>query len=117
MDGILESVRKTIGPESDYTHFDPELIMAINTAFFTLFELGVGPQDKPFTISDDTAKWSDFIDDGYADMVRSYVSMKVKLLFDPPASGTIVDLMKTQLAEFEWRLNVRVDPKTTFNGG
>lgn len=114
MDSILASVRKGVGIEQDYTHFDPDLIMHINSTFFTLFELGVGPQDKPFTIEDDSATWSDFIDDAYADAVRSYMVLKVRLLFDPPQSGSVIELMKAQIAEYEWRLNVRVDPEATF---
>ena len=113
MDSILTSVKKMLGIGEEYNHFDPDIIMHINSTFFTLFELGVGPS-TPFRIEDDTAKWSDFIEDGFADAVKSYMALKVRLLFDPPQSSGVIELMKQQIAEYEWRLNVRVDPVTTF---
>ena len=84
MDSILTSVKKKLGIQEDYTHFDEDIIMDINSTFLILNQLGVGPEE-PFTIEDDVAEWSDFIDNGKIDLVRSYVYLRVRLLFDPPA--------------------------------
>ena len=109
---ILNSVKKDIGIGSDYDHFDPEIITAINTAFSTLNQLGVGPSSG-FSISDDTTEWSDYISDPDSPtlgFVKTYVSKKAKMLFDPPTSSALMEAMKENLKELEFRINVSVDP-------
>lgn len=109
---ILNSVKKDIGIGSDYDHFDPEIITAINTAFSTLNQLGVGPSSG-FSISDDTTEWSDYISDPDSPtlgFVKTYVSKKAKMLFDPPTSSALMEAMKENLKELEFRINVEVDP-------
>lgn len=109
---ILNSVKKDIGVGSDYDHFDPEIITAINTAFSTLNQLGVGPSSG-FSISDDTTEWSDYISDPDSPtlgFVKTYVSKKAKMLFDPPTSSALMEAMKENLKELEFRINVEVDP-------
>lgn len=109
---ILNSVKKDIGIVSDYDHFDPEIITAINTAFSALNQLGVGPSSG-FSISDDTTEWSDYISDPDSPtlgFVKTYVSKKAKMLFDPPTSSALMEAMKENLKELEFRINVEVDP-------
>lgn len=108
-DSILNSIKNIINVNVEDTVFDKEIIVAINTAFFTLYQIGVG-YDSPFTINDSTAVWSDFIEniDELA-MVKSYVGLKTRLLFDPPTSSPLMDAIKNQIAEYEWRLNVEAD--------
>ena len=89
--------------------FDVDLIMHINSVFSILKQLGVGPTSG-FTIQDDTAKWSDFTTNLNLDMIKSYIVAKVKLIFDPPASSSVADAYKAYISEFEWRINVEVDP-------
>lgn len=111
MDSILTTIKKLLGITSEYTHFDADIIMHINSVFSILQQLGVGPVEG-FSITDSSSKWSDYIDDAKnIEMVKTYVYMKVKLMFDPPLSSTAVDAIKNQIAELEWRLNVAVDPK------
>lgn len=108
-ESILTSMKKMLGPTiENYNIFDVDLIININSVFSTLFQLGVGPQDEPFTISDDSATWSDFMQDSAKmnSMVKSYMYLRLKLLFDPPSSGFVLDSYKAQIAEFEWRANV-----------
>lgn len=108
-ESILTSMKKMLGPTIEsYNIFDADLIININSVFSTLFQLGVGPQDEPFTISDNSATWSDFIPDSAKmnSMVKSYMYLRLKLLFDPPSSGFVLDSYKAQIAEFEWRANV-----------
>lgn len=108
---ILDSVKKDLGIMPDYTNFDPDIIMDINTALSILTQLGVGPASG-FSISDNTAEWDDFVpDDPRLEMIKSYVSKKTKQLFDPPNTGPLSDAFNKVLDELVWRINVAVDPK------
>lgn len=109
MDSILTSIKKLLGITEDYTHFDSDLIIHINSVFMILNQLGVGP-NTCFTISDKSATWNDFSTDiNDMEMVKSYVYLKVKTLFDPPQSGFLVESIERTIAEYEWRLNVACD--------
>ena len=108
-ESILNSMKKMLGPTIEqYNIFDVDLIIIINSVFSTLFQLGVGPQNAPFTISSELETWSNFLPDSAASiaMVKSYMYLRLKLLFDPPSSGFVLDSYKAQIAEFEWRANV-----------
>lgn len=109
MESILTSIKKLLGIEDKYTQFDSDLIMHINTVFLNLTQLGVGPSEG-FMIEDDAAVWEDFIGDStQLQAVKTYVYLKVKLLFDPPLSSSVIDSMNRVISELEWRLNVVVD--------
>lgn len=109
-DSILTSIKKLLGIEEAYTHFDTDLIMHINSVFMILTQLGVGPAEG-FSITDSDAVWGDFItNENSVEAVKSYIYLKVKLMFDPPLSGTVSDSMSRTISELEWRLNVAVDP-------
>ena len=112
MESILTSIKKQLGIVDEYDHFDPEIIMSINSALFTLNQIGVGPSEG-FSIKDKNATWSDFTDISKIEAVKTYVCMKVRLVFDPPASSAHLESMKNQINELEWRLNVAVDPPRT----
>lgn len=110
MESILDSIKKLLGIDVSYEHFDADIIMHINSVFMILHQLGVS--DTPFSITDNTAIWNDFMQDKIdINSVKSYMFMKVKLLFDPPMSSAVLESMNRLIAEFEWRLNVAVDPK------
>lgn len=106
MDSILTSIKALLGgiPESQ-TGFDPELIMHINSVFMTLRQLGVGPVTG-FKIADKTATWDSFIPASEIDKeaVKTYIYLKVKLVFDPPASAVVCDALSRMADEYEWRL-------------
>ena len=102
-DNILKSVRKCIGGEENGDAFDTDLILAINTVFQTLHQLGIGPKE-PFSISDGSEEWSDFLDSSSFEACKEYVIIRVRLLFDPPQSSYLVDNLKEELREIEWRL-------------
>lgn len=113
MESILTSVKKMLGIPEDYEHFDADIIMHINSVFMILTQLGVGPAEG-FTIMDEDAIWSDFIQDKKTiESVKSYMYLKVRLLFDPPLSSAVIDSMNRLISELEWRLNVAVDPDPT----
>lgn len=106
---ILTSIKKLLGVAEDYIEFDEDIITHINSVFLNLTQLGVGPEEG-FMIEDDTACWEDFIDDAtQLQAVKSYIYLKVKLLFDPPLSSSVTESYNRMIAELEWRLNVAVD--------
>lgn len=109
MDSILTSIKKLLGIEEEYTQFDSDIIMHINTVFLNLTQLGVGPAEG-FLIEDDSTTWYDFIgDSNQLQAVKTYVYLKVKLLFDPPLSSSVTESINRIISELEWRLNVAVD--------
>lgn len=111
MDSILTSVKKLLGITEDYEHFDADIITHINSVFMILTQIGVGPEDG-FSITDKTSTWSDFLPDGQnIEAVKTYMYMKVKLLFDPPLSSAVMECMSRSISEMEWRLNIAVDKK------
>lgn len=105
MDSILTSIKKLLGPSASYTHFDPDIIMHINSVFADLWKLGVGPANG-FRIEDDTSLWTDYIpnDDMTLESVKSYMYLRVKLLFDPPLNSAVLEAMKAQADKWEWLL-------------
>lgn len=107
---ILTSTKKMLGITEEYTHFDTDIIMHINSVFMVLNQLGVGPE-AGYRIEDKDATWDDFIPSGMQlDIVKSYMYLKVRLLFDPPQSSSVMESFNRQISEFEWRLNIAVDP-------
>ena len=103
-ESILTSIKKLLGITEEYEQFDPDIIMHINSVFMILTQMGVGPS-KGFRINDKTAVWSDYMtDDQNLDSVKSYIHLKVKLLFDPPLSSSVMECMKQLISELEWRL-------------
>lgn len=117
-DSILTSIKKLLGIAEIDTNFDIDIITHINTAFMRLAQLGVGPLTG-FRIEDDIAVWSDVITDKQnLESIKTYVFIKVKLLFDPPASASIAETLKQQLSELEWCINVEAETtQDTDSGG
>ena len=113
MESILNSIKKLLGIAEDYDYFDSDIIMHINSVFATLTQLGVGPEDG-FSIDDESKKWEDFLpEERMLHSVKSYMFMKVKLMFDPPLSSAVIECTKEQIKELEWRLQVAVDSANT----
>jgi hypothetical protein len=113
MDSILTSIKKLLGIAEEYTHFDEDLIMHINSVFLILRQLGIGPAEG-FTIEDDVAVWTDFVkpEEGL-DAVKSYMYLKVRLLFDPPDKSSVTEATKNMINELEWRLNLQAESNET----
>jgi len=105
-ESILTSTKKNLGIEESYTAFDPDIVLHINSVFSTLNQLGIGPIDG-FAIDDATAVWSDFLEgDLRLNSVKTYIYLRVRMLFDPPTTGYFVSAVQKQVEELEWRLNV-----------
>lgn len=116
MESILTSIKKLLGISEDQTSFDQDIIIHINSVFMILTQLGVGPSEG-FYIEDDGPIWDDFIPQAQnLNTVKSYMYLKVRQMFDPPTSSAAMESMNSVIKEFEWRLNVAVDPKIQ-NGG
>mgnify|MGYP003585722387 FL=1 len=107
MDGIiLDDVKKVIGFDPDYKEFDQDLLLHINSVFSILTQRGVGPSEG-FEISGDTEEWSDFVDDKRVNMVKTYICLKVRLLFDSSTmTSYAINALNDQAKEYEWRLQV-----------
>ena len=114
MESILTSIKKLLGIAEEYEHFDNDIIMHINSVFMILTQLGVGPS-KGFVITDSSASWDDFLPEGGEKLqaVKTYMYMKVRLMFDPPTSSAVMESMTRMINELEWRLNAVVDPGDT----
>lgn len=111
MESILSSIKKLLGVPEDYTQFDDDIVMHINTVFLNLTQLGVGPKEG-FSIKDGSTCWDEFTDvtsNSQLQAIKSYIYLKVKLLFDPPLSSAVIESTNRMISELEWRLNVAVD--------
>lgn len=109
MDSILNSVKKVLGIHEEYKAFDTDVIMHINTAFFLLNQLGVGPKEG-YRIEDESANWVDYTGSSLnLEAVRSYIFVRVRLLFDRPETSYGIQALERQAKEFEWRLSVQAD--------
>lgn len=109
-DSILMTIRKLVCGDPYADHFDNDLLVHINACFSILNQLGVGPEDG-FVVTDDTQSWSSYIADNRTlNMVKTYVTLKVKKIFDPPLTSSVLEAMDKEISQLEWRLNVAVDP-------
>jgi hypothetical protein len=105
-ESILKSTKKILGLADDYTPFDLDVITHINAAFSILDQLGVGPAGG-FMIEDETTVWGDYVAPlNQLHLIKTYVFLKVRLLFDPPTTSFLIEAMNNQIKEYEWRLNV-----------
>lgn len=110
---ILTDIKKMLGPSYDEDSFNTDIMIHINSCFTTLRQLGVGPANG-YRIKDDKNVWSEFVkDDEMLDSVKTYIYLKVKVVFDPPLNASLLESFEKQITELEWRLNVSVesDPK------
>ena len=109
-DSILMTIRKLVCGNPYADHFDTDLLVHIDACFSILNQLGVGPENG-FVVTDETQSWSSYIADSYIlNMVKTYVTLKVKKIFDPPLTSSVLEAMDKEISQLEWRLNVAVDP-------
>ena len=101
---ILTDIKKLLGLPAEYDVFDQDIIIHINSVFFKLRQLGIGPE-KSFSITDVKSKWSDFSKEMLDyEAIKTYVYMNVRLIFDPPQNSFVVTALQEQISEYEWRL-------------
>ena len=113
MDSILTSIKKLLGIAQECTDFDMDLVIHINSVLMILTQLGVG-SEKGFTIEDSRDLWKDFLEDDLSKLeaVRTFVYLKVRLIFDPPSNSAVIESINRTISELEWRLNVAAESKT-----
>ena len=126
-ESILTSVKKNLGIIEDDTSFDSDIILDINSIFPILYQIGIGPEG--FQIEDKMTTWGDYLgeDEGRLSLVKSYMYLQVRIIFDPPQSSSVISAYESRIAEYTWRLNCMVDPtkeeitamnlKPLWNGG
>lgn len=108
MDSILETIKKLLGIPSDYTNFDEDLKVHINTTINLLYQLGV-PLSKGFLVVNDQQTWDELIGvSNEYDLIKTYIYLRVRMLFDPP-TGAVAESFKETIKELEWRITVRTD--------
>lgn len=108
-DSILKSIKRLLGPGAEQTEFDQEILMDINGVFFELQQLGVGPEEG-FTIYDESEEWIDFTTNKkLLSAIKPYMYLKVKLIFDPPTSSSVLTSFENMVNRFEWRINVAAE--------
>jgi hypothetical protein len=116
MESILTSIKKLLGIDEADAHFDVDIIMHINTAFMTLYQLGVGPS-KCFKITTDEQTWTDFLgESGDFEAVKTYIYRKVRANFDPPSSSFVLDALDRQTKEDEFRLMIQAEMEALDDG-
>lgn len=116
LDSILLSIKRLLGIDLICEDFDDEIVIHINSVLVILSQLGVGPPGG-FNVTDTSQTWSMFAG-GRTDIefIKTYVFMKVKLIFDPPQGSSAIESMNRVISELEWRINVAVDPEETTEG-
>ncbi len=109
---ILLSIKKLLNIDGDDPAFDTDITMLINNEFMTLQQLGIGPE-AGFSVTDVTTNWSDFSEDRtLIETVKIFIYLKVRMIFDPPASSVVADAINSRIHELEWRLNIQAERKT-----
>lgn len=104
-DSILKSVKKLLNIHEDDTSFDLDVLIFINSAFSTLEQLSISPVEG-FTVEDETKVWADYnVPDAWLNMVKAYIPLKVRMLFDPPTTSFVIDALEREIEQQEWRLS------------
>lgn len=110
MDSILNTIKKLLGIDIDDDSFDVDIIVNINSAIFSLSQMGIGPKDG-FIVTSIDQKWSDYIDSNIKNVegVKNYLYLKTKMIFDPPTSSTVIEAFNNSIKELEWRMMLAVE--------
>ena len=113
-ESILTSIKKVLGIYEEDTSFDIDIIMHINTVLMILRQMGIGPTEG-FSVYNSYDTWEDYLSDtSLIEAVKTYIALKVRLIFDPPASSAMIEAMNRTISELEWRLNVQADYARSF---
>lgn len=113
-ESILDSIKKTLNIDPSDTAFDTDIQIHINSVFLTLNQLGIGPVDG-YMITGNEETWDDYlgVTDKNLAAVKSYMYLRVRLLFDPPATSYVITSFEKQIDQFEFRLNVNAERGTS----
>ena len=115
MESILLTIKKMLGLEPEYTPFDTDIIVLINSSLMRLHQLGIGPKDG-FRIANDKQTWSELVGDREdLNSIQEFIFIKTKLIFDPPATSFVIQAYNDRANELEWCL--MVEKEYTDQGG
>lgn len=117
-ESILTSIKKLLGITEEYTDFDTDIIIFINSVFPALLQLGIGPKEG-FMIKDASATWQEYLGNNEIRFgwIKTFIYLKVKMVFDPPLSNSIVESYERTIKELEWRITVGADEIASNQGG
>ena len=107
MESVLTTIKKMLGIDEDYEHFDQDIIIHINTVLMTLNQLGAGPETPVAITNKDDTWYSTLGEIKNIEAVKTYIYLKVRILFDPPTSSFVLESMNRQADEYGWRLNIQ----------
>ena len=107
-DSILDTTKRQLGLDLADDSYDVEIVMHINSIFFILTQLNVGPTNG-FSILGKEEVWADFIGEDQIHAVRTLMGLRVKLIFDPPATGPMIAAIERVAEQMEWRLNIHME--------
>lgn len=104
-ESILTSIKKLLGIAPEYSNFDMDVLMHINSVIMILRQIGVGPSEG-FVVQDVTTTWADYLGDNVAQFssVQTYIFLKVRQFFDPATNGAVTESTNNQIKELEYRL-------------
>jgi hypothetical protein len=110
MDSILNTIKKLLGIDATDTSFDTDIIIGINSAIFSLSQMGIGPNNS-FILTSVDQKWSDYIGNSSINLegIKNYLYLKTKMIFDPPTSSTTIEAFNDNIKELEWRMMLAVE--------
>lgn len=110
-DSILNSVKKALGIQKDLKAFDQDILMNINSVFSILYQIGVISSTDTYRIEDDVATWNEIFGEDLVilDLIKSYTYIRVRIIFDPPANSFVLDSLKSQAQELEWRIYIQAN--------
>lgn len=109
-DSILLTIKKLLGIQEDDYSFDTDIIVHINSAFSELTQIGYGPENG-YIITDSGNKWREIATNNLVEMIKTYIYLKVKIIFDPPTNSSVLDLYKKEIERYEWRLQIISEEK------
>lgn len=106
---ILETIKKLLGIDTECKDFDIDVIVNINTVISALTQMGVGPEEG-FSITGSDETWNDFIEELHGfEMIKTYIYLKVKNIFDPPQQQSLIGSSERIISEIEYRIRIQVE--------
>ena len=110
MDSILNTIKKLLGIDSEDDNFDTDITVLINSTIPALAQIGIGPPNG-FVVTSADDKWVDWLVDNQINVegIKTYIYLKVKLIFDPPTNSTVIEAFNKSLSEMEWRMMLAIE--------
>lgn len=107
---VLDSVKEALGIDEEYNVFDMDILAYINGTLMTAHQLGAVDD---VTVLDETTTFGNIINENtQLNALYVYLIMNVRLLFDPPQNSFLVNSLKDQIQEVQWRLCIHGNKNT-----